>query len=90
MAVFIVIKIHKRESPYSDCRSIGRIEAVEYKGEKTIELSPEEAFDLVTRGSDRLWARSGQGFVPVVPAIKGEMRYVRTEPVDTSSDVLMR
>ena len=89
MTVFVVTRVSTKRSENYDCRCIERIEATEYKGDKRIELTPEEAFAMVSRDSDHLWATTENGFVPVIPASRAGLRYVRTEPIDTSSDALI-
>ncbi len=90
MTVYIVSAVRKTSSRHSDCRCIDRIEATEYKGHRRIVLSPREAYFMVTRGQDRLWVAARGGFIPVVPAYHDGLGYVRTEPADTSEDVLVR
>jgi hypothetical protein len=82
--------VKKTSSEYSDCRCIERIEATEYKGHARIILSPEEAYVMVSRGSNRLWVPAKTGFIPVIPADRDGMRYVRTEPTDSPDDALIR
>ena len=89
VTVFVVTKVSTRRSENHDCRCIDRIAATEYRGDKRIELTPEEAFAMVSRNTDRLWATTENGFVPVIPASRGGLRYVRTEPIDTSSNALI-
>jgi hypothetical protein len=90
MTVYIVARVNRMTSPYADCRCLGSIEAIEYKGARRVVLTREEAYVLVSKGTDRLWVPAGNGFVPVVPVYWEGMRYVRTEPEDTSDDILVK
>lgn len=90
MTVYIISCITKDDEKYHDCRRISRIIAKEHHGERTVTLSRSEASRLVARGLDRLWLPTGSGFIPVVPAINNGTEYVRTEPIDTMSDILLK
>jgi hypothetical protein len=90
MAIYIVTNVGKIAAKHSDCRCIDRIEATEYRWNRQIVLSPAEAYVMVSRGIDRLWAKARNGLIPVLPVNEEGVRYVRTEPTDTPNDVLMK